>query len=260
VKPGSVVVAWLDPGTVSACFMLSVTEMYLYDAVTNKRIIRKGVGQMRSLCGTGGLPDARNETVRRFLDETDGEWLFSVDSDMGFAPDTVDRLVESCDNQRRVMGALTFQLMKTDPGPFSSQRFIIAPVLKHYVEHDDEVGFTVVHLYPPNSVLPVSGTGAACLLIHRDVLKKVRDRYGDEWFSEITHPTGKGGKPRRFSEDLSFCVRLAACGIPLHVNTGVKTTHDKGGIFLDEDAYARQQTLAVLEAQMIREAEEAVSG
>jgi hypothetical protein len=52
------------------------------------------------------------------------------------------------------------------------------------------------------------------------------------WFDTIRHPKGA-----HFSEDLAFCIRLAACGIPLHVHTGIRTTHDKGGVFLDEAHY-----------------------
>ena len=127
----------------------------------------------------------------------------------------------------------------------------------HEVQVDvDEVGFTVMHMYPPDEVVQVSGTGAACLLIHREALKKVRAEYGDQWFSEITHPTGLKGKPRMFSEDLSFCIRLQGVGVPIHVNTAVKTTHEKGGIFLDEEMYDRQQWAASREAQELREREE----
>jgi hypothetical protein len=77
---------------------------------------------------------------------------------------------------------------------------------------------------------------------------KVRAKYGDAWFDTATHPTGLKGKPRNFSEDLSFCVRLAACGIPLHVDTRVKTTHYKGGIFLDEELFLAQQAAAEAES------------
>jgi hypothetical protein len=85
-------------------------------------------------------------------------------------------------------------------------------------------------------------------LIHRRALRKVRQEYGDEWFSIATHPTGLNGKPRHFSEDMSFCVRLAAVGIPVHVDTRVKTAHEKGGIFLTEDVYLAQQATVSAES------------
>ena len=252
MKSGTVVVGFLDPGKWSACFGLSMLDLYVRDQATSRRIIRPGVAQLRSLCGTGGIPDARNETCVNFLDHTDGEWLWFIDSDMGFAPDTVDRLVASADNQRPVMGGLCFQLKRRrGEAPLHGERFVIAPTVYDYVETDDEVGFRPVELYPADEVVRVAGTGAACLLIHRSALRKVREEHGDAWFTEITHPTGNpGGKPRRFSEDLSFCVRLQSVGVPIHVDTSVKTTHEKGGIFLDEDAYARDRALARLEKEM----------
>ena len=68
-------------------------------------------------------------------------------------------------------------------------------------------------------------------------LETVRTKYGDVWFDTIRHPKGA-----HFSEDLAFCVRLAACDIPIYVHTGVKTGHDKGGVFYDEPFYDAQQS------------------
>jgi hypothetical protein len=43
---------------------------------------------------------------------------------------------------------------------------------------------------------------------------------------------------------------LQDAGVPVHVDTAVKTCHEKGGIFLDEEAYDRDRTLARLEKEM----------
>jgi hypothetical protein len=40
-----------------------------------------------------------------------------------------------------------------------------------------------------------------------------------------------------FGEDTSFFIRASELQIPLHVHTGVRTSHDKGGIFLTEQTY-----------------------
>lgn len=40
---------------------------------------------------------ARNRIVRVFLENTDAEWLWMVDSDMTFEMDTLDRLLEVAD-------------------------------------------------------------------------------------------------------------------------------------------------------------------
>lgn len=245
---GSVVPGFLDDGHWSACFGLSWSELLLFDLNNNRRIMGERAQFFRKAAGTGGIPDGRNEIVRSFLDQSEGEWLWFIDTDMGFGPDTVDRLVESADeHQRPVMGGLCFAQRRVERGPFHAERFALIPTVYDYLEIADEaggppeVGFMPRQRYELDTVTKASGTGAACMLIHRRALNKVRQQYGDEWFSIATHPTGLKGKPRHFSEDLSFCVRLAAVGVPVHVNTAVKTVHEKGGIFLEEELYLAQQ-------------------
>lgn len=251
MKAGSAVVGFLDPGKWSACFGMSYANLLLYDAGNAGRLFAGNCGQLRLLCGSGGLVAGRNQIVRSFLDSTVGEWLFLIDSDMGFAPETVDQLVASADRYHRpVMGGLCFQLKKRrEAGTFHGERFAVSPTVFDYVELPTEVGFRPILDYPRDQVVKVAGTGAACLLVNRRALNKVRERDGDNWFTPVVHPTGLNGGPREFSEDLSFCVRLAAADVPVHCNTAVKTTHDKGGVFLDEGEYDRFG-LAELAAQL----------
>ncbi|ROP36283.1 hypothetical protein [Saccharothrix texasensis] len=236
--PGSVVVGYLDPGTWSAVFGLSYRDLLMADLVGPQRIVRESGRELRAVTGSGGIPGSRNQVAREFLDSTDAEWLFMVDSDMGFGPDVVERLVAAADPaERPVVGGLCFALKRSGRGEFGAERFRIQPTLFEFRDLGDEVGFAPMLDYPRDQLVPVGGTGAACLLIHRVAVAAVRERYGDAWFDPITHPTGDHGKPRTFSEDLSFCVRLAAVGVQPYVHTGVRTTHDKHGVFLDEDTY-----------------------
>lgn len=224
-------------------------DLCLHDAMTSQRIIRPGGKELRHLTGTGGIVTARNKVAASFLDDTDGEWLWFVDSDMGFAPDTVDRLVASADPvSRRVVGGLCFAQKDAGTGEHRAQRYVITPTIYRWVERDDDVGFLPVEVYERDSLQRVGATGCACILIHRGVLHKIREQHGPVWFDPITHP-GKG-KSRTFSEDLSFCVRAAAAGEDLYVDTSVKTCHEKGGIFLDEYAYDRDRALARLESEL----------
>lgn len=239
---GSVVVGYCDGGEWSAVFGLSYRDLILHDVLGPQRIVREGGKEMRKVVGAMGVAAGRNDIARQFLDSTDGEWLWFVDTDMGFAPDTVDQLVKSADPELRpVMGGLCFAIKRQERGAFHAERFRIQPTVYEYLELADEVGFRPIPDYPRGQTIEVAGTGAACLLIHRGALERVRSQYGDAWFDPITHPTGAKGKPRQFSEDLSFCVRLAAVGLPVHVDTAARTTHHKGGIFLDEDTYDQQQ-------------------
>lgn len=240
MTPSSVVVGYLDGGKWSACFGLSYRDLILHDVLGPQRIVRPGGKELRQIAGTMGIADGRNEIAREFLDSTDGEWLWMVDTDMGFAPDTVDRLVKSADPELRpVMGGLCFALKRDGGGDFHAVRYRIVPTIYEYLDLGVEVGFRPILDYRRGEVVQVAGTGAACLLMHRSALEKVRAQVGDAWFDPITHPTGNRGRPRTFSEDLSFCIRLAAAELPVHVDTSVKTTHEKGGVFLDEETFDR---------------------
>ena len=239
MKPGTVAVGFLDPGEWSHCFGQSLIDLYLTDAFTSKRMVPHGK-QLRDHCQAGGIVAGRNGIAQKFLDATDCEWLFMVDSDMGFAPDTVDRLIRSAHSDKRpVVGGLCFSLRRESAAEFYGTKYVVVPTCYEFVEMSTEVGFRSIIDYERDQLIEVSATGAACLLVHRSALSKVRAKYGDHWFDHITHPTG----PTTFSEDLSFCVRLAACDIPLYVDTSVRTTHDKHGVFLDEDEFDRCQAL-----------------
>jgi hypothetical protein len=244
---GSVTPSMVDGQTWAACFGLSWAEMMLRDQATSQRMIRMNGQYVRKVAGTMGLAAARSEIAAYFLDHSDGEWLFMVDTDMGFAPDTVDRLVESAmTNSVPVLGALCFG-QRIDPdvrqGELHAARLRIQPTIYAYLERPNgERGFQSVTKYRRDAFQHVAGTGAACILIHREALEAV----GANPFMPITDPqAGGNGTPRTFSEDLSFCIRVQAAGLEMGVDTSIKTTHYKGGLFLDETTFAMQQETLV---------------
>lgn len=235
MNPGTVAVGWLDDGRWSACFGQSLLDLCLVDATIGSHRIVPGGVKLRKYAGANGIVAGRNDVAAKFLD-TECEWLFMVDADMGFGPTTVDDLIAAADPKARpVVGGLCFALRQDRAGVFYGDKFVIVPTVYRWVDTDDATGFQSILDVPENAMMEVSATGAACLLAHRSALERVRAKYGDHWFDPLSHPAGP-----TFSEDLSFCIRLAALDIPMWVHTGVGTTHDKGGVFLDRDAYDRQ--------------------
>lgn len=228
---GGVAIAYIHPGTVSGVFHTCLLDVLLWDLSNEQRIVPRG-GHLSSRTPSGRIPEGRNTLVKKFLDLAhEPEWLWMVDADMGFEPDVIDRLVASADPEDRpVIGGLCFAQQIVENGPAGATRFRPFPTLYRYVDTGDKVGFAHIRNYERDTVQQVAGTGAACLLIHRSVLTGIRENYGDVWFD---HMTIKG---TTFSEDLSFCVRVAAAGHTVHVDTSVKTTHEKN-VFLDELHY-----------------------
>jgi hypothetical protein len=236
-----VTLAYLHPGEVSTCFAESKSDLMFYDAGNRRRIMGHPHGAIAKECGSSGIVDGRNKVAAAFLDETDADWLLWIDSDMGFAPDSLDRLLEVADpTERPIVGGLCFAMRSDGKASFFGTKHRCVPTVYDFYEESERVGFISRMDYERDAVVPVAGTGSAFVLIHRTALERVRTKHGDNWYTPITHPTG----PTTFSEDLSFCVRAAATDSPTFVHTGVKTTHHKGFSYLDEEFYTAQEVAA----------------
>ena len=189
-------------------------------------------------CPSGDLPAARNRLVAHFLDNTTIPWLWMVDAGMVFSASTLSDLIEAAaPTARPIVGALCFGLRRDEfDDELQATTFRTFPTLYDFVETDTDAGFAARTDYPEDELVPVGATGAACLVIHRDLLLMIRSKYGDAWFTPVSHPCG-----RTYSEDLLFCIRVAGVDRPLYVHTGIHTSHDKGGVMLTEAEYRCQQ-------------------
>lgn len=233
----AVSVAYVCDNVVTSSWHHSIVELIAYDQANNRRIQAGGFIAMR--CGTDGLVQARNEAVRTFLQNDRADWLFWTDSDMGFRPDTVDRLFEAADPvERPFMGALCFSQREEETDQLGGYRCVATPTVFDWAKVDGKYGWQVRWNYKPNTVTQVGGTGAACVLIHRSVFEKVEAEYGRIWYDRVPNTT----TGQLIGEDLSFCLRIGAQQIPMFVHTGVPTTHFKH-LWLGEDEYWQQRAL-----------------
>lgn len=212
-------VAWVHPNDVAYSWFASMLALQGHFHGSGRR------GRFLAMrYGSGGIVEARNKVVDQFM-ASDEDWLFWIDTDMGFTADTVDRLLEVADpDSVPVVGGLCFANREVELDGFGGFATIPVPTVYRWAQNPDgTTGFTPWHEYPRDQLYRCEGTGAACILIHRSVLERMRDKHGPNWYSLIANPATGGA----YSEDLSFCIRLAELGVPLHVHTGVKTTHLK---------------------------------
>lgn len=221
--PGGVFMAWLSRGEVKARFMDSVLQTYIRDALTgNRHLLRQGNGYE---CIVGSdIAGGRNDIVRKFLTRSI-EWLLMVDDDMTFPPDALEKLLASADPKLRpVVGGLCF----------GGGRGSIYPTMYRLVDPKENDGDPRGHVneWEDGELVKVDATGAAFLLIHRSVLVRMLEVFGEgtpaaPWFSFSAYK----GFP--FSEDWTFCLRLMQLEVPLYVNTAVKIGHEKS-VVMDE--------------------------
>lgn len=236
---GQVQIAYLHRTEVSHSWADSMRRLIEHDTVHAQRLA--GGGKPLSIyCSTGQIVVSRNYVAKLFLDSTQAEWLFFIDTDMGFEPDTVDRLVEAADPvERPVVGGLAFAVVFAGMDAMGGLRQRLVPTLYRFGKRDSDGkhSFAEFAEYPPDQLVRVAATGAACLLLHRSALEKLREAYGDKWFDQVVADSGK-----TVGEDFSLCLRLGAQHIPVHVHTGIKTTHHKD-FWISEDDYFDQQVV-----------------
>jgi hypothetical protein len=241
--PDGVVVSWVRGPYVNGEFAECLLSLVDFDNRLHQRIIG-GRGGFVSQSSSANISAGRNELCKKFLDYSTAPWLLMLDTDMTFDADLVERLLEHADPDKApIVGGLCFS-MDEDRSLF--------PTLYDLAGTVERPEFVRYHEFPPESMFQVAATGAACLLIHRSALERIRD------YVDPDHPERRGFSEafqwfqeseffdRRMGEDITFCLRAGRCGIPVHVNTAVKLGHIKQ-FALTFDRYVAQR--ALLEAQ-----------
>lgn len=229
-QPDKVAVAYVHGQEVAHSWHQSLMATIAHDVAHNQRII--GGGWLATKYGTGGIVQARNDTARQFTHHTDHvDWLIWIDTDMGFEADAIDRLFEHAHPETApIVGGLCFAMREVGPDGVGGMLVQPAPTIYDWAMLDEGVsGYTTVQDYPRDQLIQCAATGSAFILIHKSVFQKIEAEYGAGWYS----PTRNTATGQWISEDLAFCMRANALEIPVHVHTGVKTTHLKQ-VWLDE--------------------------
>jgi hypothetical protein len=223
--PDAVSVAYLYQTNVAYSWHFSWWQLFLADLGTYQRIRRGGIIAME--CHSGQLVAGRNKAVKDFLDGPEVPWLLWLDTDMGFQPDLLEQLIAAADPvDRPIVGALCFGSRQLGGDGMGGYHTMPVPTVYDWapVQTSDGTeleGFDIRWGYPHNALIRCSGTGSAAILIHRSVFERIFEKYGPEWYHRVPAREGSMG------EDLSFCMRATALDIPVHVHTGVRTTHAK---------------------------------
>ena len=234
----AVAVAYCHSNEVAYSWHFSLFQLMVADLGTHQRIKRGGIIAMR--CHAGHLVSARNKAVQHFLDTPDVPWLLWLDTDMGFQPDLLEQLITAADPVKRpIVGALCFSQRELAQDGKGGYHTIATPTVFDWVEGlgpDRLEGFEIRYDYPVNALVRCGGTGSAAILVHRSVFERVEAKYGKEWYHRVQAREGSMG------EDLSFCMRATALDIPIHVHTGVRTTHLKP-VWLSETDFLERSSV-----------------
>ena len=206
------VIGYVHPGTVRAEFCASLIATAMEGATPLDAVLTLHSGP--------NISTARNKLVDDFLTRQRAPWLLMCDTDMVFAAPALARLIKAASAEHApITGALCYSQNDGASDPY--------PVMYELVQGDGlPMRFARYATWPEDTLMRVSATGAAFLLLHRDALEAVRDGKDPAapWFRESAIP---GAPLALMGEDMTFCLRAAAAGIPVHVHTGVQVGHIK---------------------------------
>ncbi|MBN3036945.1 MAG: hypothetical protein JW834_00690 [Candidatus Diapherotrites archaeon] len=141
--------------------------------------------------------DAARNNLARMAVETGADYLFFLDSDCIFPPDTLTRLMA---HGKDVISGLYFWKEPNFPPVMYKKGKVL---YDHIVE------------YPKNSLVEVDAVGMGCCLIKTSVFRGLAEPYF-KW----SEAEGK-----RLSEDIYFCAKAKDAGHKVFVDTGVVGGH-----------------------------------
>lgn len=164
------------------------------------------VGQMSSCFCPGSLVYHSRNILAQAAVDNDMDYVLWIDSDMAFAPDTFDKLLEDIQKPGVDMVA---PIMFCRREPFD-------PVIYDGVKYGfGEVAANIMHDYPRNSLFEVDAVGFGMILMKTEVIKSVQTEFGKNPFNLVPG----------FGEDLSFCIRAKHQGFHIWCDSRLKIGH-----------------------------------
>ncbi len=146
---------------------------------------------------------ARNNLAKQAL-KSDADWVLWLDSDMVFAPDTLQRMLKVCtENEISFLTAVCFRRKP----PYT-------PCLFDRLEKVDKGASYTALMSVPDGLFQVGGCGFAGVLMSSDVLLSVQSKFG-RMFDPMDG----------FGEDVSFCWRARQCGYDIWCDSSIEFGH-----------------------------------
>lgn len=159
--------------------------------------------------GPGNFDVARNKVAAFFLENSDAEWLLTVDTDMVFSPEHLDALL---DRGVKVVSG-TYFVDDKPPRPCFGRR--------------DPLGYVkTVMEWDEGELIEVDAVGGGFMLIHRSALLDIGqpdNERGGPWYRQ----DAIGAAQQVLEPDHAFCQRVQMAGHKVHVDTAVFVGHTK---------------------------------
>jgi hypothetical protein len=177
------------PGTVIV--LASEAARYSEFWISKMRMIQPPGATVKVILGSD-ISESRNQGI----DEMEGEWVWFIDDDHSFHPDTLLRLLDA------EVDIVTPICLRRDS------------LLAIPVEGDNYLDF---RKHGPDDLVEVTHAGSSGMLIRKPVIDALAQPY-----FELGHRQKDGN---RLSEDVVFCQKAQEAGFKIHVDLAVPISH-----------------------------------
>ena len=217
-KKETLAVAWCDNGMVDGKFMEGVVDT----------LINSGVEFCGSLRAHGNqIAQQREMLVNRWYNNNKSDWLLWLDSDIMITPEKFLKLWNRRD-AKDVPLLTGVYFTSNEP-----EQPLMKPLATVYEFAEAEFGIGIRRLdpLPKNTFIKVSAAGMGFCLMHRSVIKRIKEALpGVPFFTEV------GANKQFTGEDIYFFAVVNKAEIPLWCDTGATVGHMKR-FNMDENYY-----------------------
>lgn len=165
----------------------------------------KKVGECVLAMKSGSLIYTSRNSLATMAIQMDADYVFWLDSDMVFQPDTLVRMMDTV--QKHNIDMLTGLYFRRVP-PYSPVLFDKLEMRTKTVLDWSE--FKTI----PEDLFEVGGCGFGCVLVSTEVLMSVQGKHGN-----MFAPMGNNG------EDIAFCIRARDCGYKIICDPSIICGH-----------------------------------
>lgn len=162
------------------------------------------VGECSLVMKSGSLIYTSRNEIATYAIETEADYVFWLDSDMVFKPDTLKKMLKTLtENDLDILTGLYFRRVP----PYS-------PVLFDQLDLDGEECTFSEFEEIPEGLFEVGGCGFGCVLMKAEVFLDVQSKHGN-----MFAPIANNG------EDVAFCWRARDCGFKIYCDPSVICGH-----------------------------------
>lgn len=231
--------AWCDNGVTDGKF----TEGLVYTTLMAHTV---GVPINNAMRVKGNqISRQRMELFNLWADNAKTDWILWIDSDVVMTKEVLKMLWDTADKVSRPVVSGVYFVWKDHAGSLP----VPMPAIFYKGRTKYELEF--IHPLPEPQVIEIDSAGFGCLLMHKSVVPKLREKFPETSFFHEEDLT----EDKFIGEDIIFFNRLKEAGVQAYAHTGAIVTHMKT-IQYDLDYYALFWS-TVKKEQELREAEEA---